>query len=129
MSQPSCLVSNTFCCCSLCVLGATATCLRHGAVVRLTKATQSLLSSLEKIHCASAKVSSPYHGDETPASLNQSPGDLGHGRREAKAVPVSIQAKDAPSFGANPELEISGSGHRRASRWAPRLVSMARAAF
>lgn len=109
--------------------GATATCLLHGAVARLTKATQSLLSSLEKIHCVSAKGSSLYHGDETPASLNQSPGELGHGRKEAKAAPVSIQAKDAPSFGANPELEISGSVHRWVPRWAPRLVSTACTAF
>lgn len=37
--------------------GAIATCLPHGLMVRLTEATQSLLSSLEKIHFVSAK----YH--------------------------------------------------------------------
>lgn len=40
------------------------------------------------------KVSPLYHGNETPTSLNQSPGELGHPRKEAKSVPVSIQAND-----------------------------------
>lgn len=61
---------------------------------------------------------------ETPDSLNQSPGELDHQRKGAKAAPVSIRASEAPGFSSNLQRGHV-NGHRRGLPWLPpHLVCM-----
>lgn len=95
VSQPSCLykiLANA----APCTFWGNSYLLASRACGEVDRGNTKSFELLGENSLCKCKVPPLYPGNETPTSKNQSPGELGHQRKEAKAVAVSIQANDVP---------------------------------